>query len=40
MNIADLIEAAEAPLDMVLPLDTDAELQEHFGIFAPAPEGA
>ena len=33
MNIADLIEAAEAPLDVVLPLDATAELQEHFHIF-------
>jgi hypothetical protein len=33
MNIADLIEAAEAPLDVVLPLDATAELQEYFDIY-------
>jgi hypothetical protein len=33
MNIVDLIEAAEAPLDVILPLDTDAEMQEYFDIY-------
>jgi hypothetical protein len=33
MKTADLIEAAEAPLDVILPLDTDAEMQEHFHIY-------
>ena len=33
MKTADLIEASEAPLDVVLPLDDTAELQEYFNIF-------
>jgi len=33
MKTADLIEASEAPLDVVLPLDDTAELQEFFGIY-------
>ncbi len=34
MKTADIIEASEEPLDSVLPLDTDAELAEHFGIYS------
>lgn len=33
MKTVDLIEASEEPLDTFLPLDTDCELAEHFGIF-------
>lgn len=33
MKTADHIEANEEPLDTFLPLDTDGELAEHFGIF-------
>ena len=33
MTTTDLIEAAEAPLDVILPLDDVTELQEYFGIF-------
>ena len=33
MNLTDQIEAAEAPLDVVLPLDAELELQEHFHIY-------
>jgi len=40
MKTADLIEAAEEPLDVVLPLDEAAELQEHFKIYAPLDETA
>jgi len=35
MKTADLIELSEAPLDVVLPLDTDAEMQDHFHIYKP-----
>ena len=33
MKLADIIGAAEEPLDVALPLDDIAEMQEHFGIF-------
>lgn len=33
MKIADHIEAAELPLEVPLPLDTDAEMQEYFHIW-------
>jgi hypothetical protein len=33
VKLADLIESAEEPLDTILPLDTDAEMMEHFNIF-------
>jgi len=34
--LEDIIELSEPPLEagVVLPLDTDAEMQEHFGIFS------
>lgn len=35
MKTCDLIEAAEEPLDVVLPLDADQEMAEHFSIFSP-----
>jgi hypothetical protein len=33
--LEDTVELCEPPLEngVVLPLDTDAEMQEHFGIF-------
>ena len=34
MKKADLIECAEAPLDQVIPLDSEGELREYFGIFS------
>ena len=33
MKLADLIEAAEEPLDFILTLDDVAEIQEHFKIY-------
>ena len=33
MTLADNIEAAEEPLDIVLPLGENDELQEYFHIF-------
>lgn len=33
MTYGDFIEASEAPLDVILPLDDVTELQEYFGIF-------
>jgi hypothetical protein len=38
MKTIDAIEQNEESLDTILPLDTDAELAEHFGIFVPADE--
>ncbi len=35
MKLADHIESAEEPLDVVLPLDDLAELQEHFHNYNP-----
>lgn len=35
MKLADLIESAEEPLDVVIPLDDVAELQEYFGDYTP-----
>ena len=33
MKTADLIEMSEEPTEGFLPLDTDLEMAEHFGIF-------
>ena len=33
MKACDLIEANEEPLEVILPLDTDAELMDHFKIY-------
>ncbi len=35
MRTDDHIENAEEPLDVTLPLDQVAEMQEFFGIFVP-----
>lgn len=35
MKTSDLIEQAEEPLDVVVPLDDVAELQEYFGDYTP-----
>lgn len=36
MKFADTIEQNEEGLEVVLPLDGDAEMAEHFGIFISA----
>lgn len=35
MKLADQIEAAEEPPEVVLPLDYEQEMAEHFFIFSP-----
>lgn len=35
MKLADILESAEEPLEVVLPIDDVAELQEYFNDYTP-----